>query len=434
MKLTAKVVERIKHEPVKGRQYDIKDDLATGLYLRLSVSGRKAFVHRYKLKGKQRVLVLGEVANPLDTAETRTAASRLTLAEARQQAAIHTAAVARGDDPAGQRQKRQSDRRRMPTVEEFGQEYLERHAKPNKKTWKDDQEALKNWIYPKIGRIKMMDVNRRDIVAVIDAVRERGYKRQPGIVLAIVRRMFRFAVERGVLDSSPCIYITERQPPAARKAMTEDQIRKWWGATGEAITSGNPIIHKPSALALRLLLLTGQRPGEVAGLRVEELNLDAKPEDGGPVWKIPPERRKRNKPQSVALTPEAVKVIESALPYAVNGQVFARVRARPQVDNCTALRTDSGLAGPLRKLLGEMEARPTPHSARHTVATELAQIGFDELEIALVLGHQSRSVTGMVYINRRSLVAQRKLLETWERRLLAIVEDKVETAEVVSFR
>lgn len=413
MKLTAKAIERIKHDPAKGRQYDVKDDSTRGLYLRLAVTGRKAWVFRYKLRQKQRVIVIAEVSTADDTEESRKATGRMTLAGARDQAAVFTAMVNSHEDPGALRQKQQAARRGMPTVEEFGADFINLYSKPKKKTWKDDQESLKNWVYPRIGKIKLSDVHRRDIVAVLDEVRSAGYKRAPGLVLAVTRRMFRFAVERGILETSPCIYISERQPPAARKAMTAEQIRLWWNKADEAIESEEPTIHKPSALALKLLLLTGQRPGEVAGLRTDELRMNIAPTDGGPVWNIPAERRKRGKPHTVALTPEAVRVVKSALPYAKNGQLFVGAKGN-------GLRTDSGLLAPLREIFRNAEGRPTPHSARHTVATELASLGFDELEIALVLGHQSRTITGLVYINRRSLAGQRLLLEAWEKKLLAI--------------
>lgn len=60
MKLTAKAVEKLRHNPAKGRQEDIKDDGTPGLYLRLYQTGRKSWIYRYKLRGKVRILTLGD--------------------------------------------------------------------------------------------------------------------------------------------------------------------------------------------------------------------------------------------------------------------------------------------------------------------------------------------------------------------------------------
>ena len=296
----------------------------------------------------------------------------------------------------------------MPTVEEFADEYIERHAKPFKKSWKADQGTLAKWVTPRIGRVKLDDVHRRDVVMVLDAIRDAGHTRAPGHVLAVVRRMFRLAVERGVLDSSPVIYVTERQPAPARKAMSKAEIIQWWEGTNA------PNIMRPMGLALRLLLLTGQRPGEVVGLRVADLDLE---NEEGPIWKIPPELRKHNKAQTVALTPWAVEVIHDALELSDGVQLFLNASGGPG-------RVDSGLGRAVKLIFDDVPGRPTPHAARHTVATELEALDYDEQDIARVLGHQSQSVTGRVYINRRSVNAQRRTLEAWEKRLREIITGK----------
>lgn len=425
MKLTAKVVERLKHDPATGRQSEVKDDGTRGLFLRLYSSGHRSWIFRYKLRDQRRVIVLGEVASSGDSPEQRLTRGVLTLAEAREQAGNHAALVSKGEDPGAQLQKAKSERLRMPTVEEFAQEYIKRYSKLHNKNWKQNEQILAKWVLPEIGRLKLEDVHRRDVAALLDRCRDAGCTRQPGKILAVTRRMFRFAVERGVLDTSPVIYLAEKQPATTKRALTIDEIRRWWAIADDE----TPKVLRSVALALRLLLLTGQRPGEVAGLRIEELDLDARPEDGGPCWHIPGERRKREKPHFVALGPEAIRVINQALPDAQGGYLFPR--ARPVRDVWHPIRVDSGLWPGLIRVFGEVPDRPTPHMARHTVATELAVLGFDELEAALVLGHQSQGVTGKVYTHRRSVAKQRALIESWERRLMEILDEGTPAGNVV---
>ena len=389
MRLTAQAVDRLKIAPGE-RQRDVKDSGARGLYLRLYQSGRKTFLFRYKLAGRVRLLTLGDAAT-------------LGLAEARRLAHEAAAKVRAGTDPAAAEQQARAERRRMPTVSEFAAEYIARYAKPNKRTWDEDRRMLDGWVLPRIGRLKLDAVHRRDIVAVLDDCRDAGNVRMPGKLLAVTRKLFRFAVERGVIDASPVVYVTERQPKPARRAMTAADIRTWWAGTD----GSHPLVPKPVALGLRLLLLTGQRPGEVAGLRVAELDLDA---EGGAVWRIPADRRKRGIGHAVALTPRAEAIVREALDLSDGVHLFPSAAGGPG-------RVDSGLNRGLRTIFGNVEGRPTPHAARHSVATELEGIGLDEAEIARVLGHQSRGITGKVYVNRRSLSAQRRTLEAWERRL-----------------
>ena len=220
-----------------------------------------------------------------------------------------------------------------------------------------------------------------------------------------------------MIETTPVQYISERQPESTPRAMQAETVRAWWEATGRTIVAEVPEEPKPVALALRLLLLTGQRPGEVAGIRLDELDLDN--EETGATWTIPAERRKHGKAHAVALCPMAEALVRQALdtvaaPRGEDGSpglLFPNRAGGP-------CRVDSGLNRSLRLYFGQ--DGPTPHAARHTVATELEALGFDEQDIGRVLGHASTTVTGRVYINRRSLTAQRRILEAWEARLREI--------------
>lgn len=400
MKLTAQAVAKLA-APTTRR--DVKDDITPGLYLRIQPTGAKAWRFRYKMAGQVRVLTLGD-------------AGTLSLADARRQAHEARAKVRLGEDPGAQAQQAAAERRRMPTVAEFAVEYIERYAKQFKRSWDEDRRALAYWVTPRIGRLKLDAVHRRDIAAVLDACRDAGNTRMPGKVLAVTRRMFGFAVERGVIDVTPVVHIAERQPEPARKAMSPDEIRTWW--------RGSDRVPAPAMLALRLLLLTGQRPGEVAGLRVDELDLEA---NEGPIWYLPADRRKRGLPHAIALTPAAVGVITAALTLSDGVHLFVNAIGGH-------VRVDSGLNRGLRTIFGEVPGRPTPHAARHTVATELEDLGYEEAEVARVLGHASTGVTGRVYINRRSVATQRVLLEAWARRLQEILTGDVPADNVVPLR
>lgn len=198
--------------------------------------------------------------------------------------------------------------------------------------------------------------------------------------------------------------------------MTPEQIR--------ARRRGSDRVPPPVMLALRLLLLTGQQPGEVAGLQVAEIDLEA---EEGPVWRIPAERRKNGPAHAVALAPEAAEVIHEALTLSDGLHLFPSATGGPG-------RVDSGMNKALRTIFDDVDGRPTPHSGRHSVATELEGLGCEEGEIARVLGHQSRTVTGAAYVNRRSLSTQRKTLEMWTRRLNEILTGDVQPANVVPLR
>ncbi len=411
-KLTEKSIQRLSAK----KQRDVCDGGAIGLSLRVATSGRKVWRYRYQLRGKTQIMTLGEWPD-------------VSLTDARALAGQYRSAVVAGENPAAQHQREQSAKREMPTVAEFIPEYIARHAKPNKMSWKADELILQKWIEPRIGLLRMDEVTRRDIVRILDECRDEGNVRQPGKVLAVTRMLFKVAIQRGVLDATPCIYITESQPAPAKQAMTREEIRQWWGATGEAIDSANPSIPIPVALALRLLLLTGQRPGEIAAITRDELHLDS---EYGPFLLIKGERRRKGrakggKPHAVALEPLAIEVVEQALELSGSDYLFEKPSGGP-------VRVDSGLGDAVESIYSK-HPRPTPKAARHTVATELAELGVDEYHVGRVLGHASKTVTGTVYINSRvneaALRNQRNLLSSWEARLREFVQPEDEDSKVV---
>lgn len=474
MNFTDKAIERLKSEKMR----DIRDDKVIGLYLRVRPTGRKIWRYRYRLRGQTQVISIGDYA--------KNDAGGVSLKSARSIALAYREQVVKGEDPGADIQRAESERDQMPTVSEFIPEYIKRHAKPKKQSWKQDEQILTKWVEPRIGRMKMDQVTRRDIVSILDKVRDSGATRQPGKVLAVTRMMFKVAIQRGILESTPCMYIEESQPEPPRRAMSAEQVRLWWTLTGDAIESDAPAIPKASALALRLLLLTGQRPGEIANATRDELHLKS---DFGPYWLIPGERRKKGrarkgKDHAVALESLAVETIRQAMALSESEYIFEKANGGPvQIDSLedsldrifgkpprptkpkarkrlseelpeigsdkfdeirvvlerdglklTSARTilkqalsvaeiDESRA--LRIVDAVYPATPTPHWARHTVATELAELGFDEYYIGRVLGHVSKSVTGTVYINQRinesALRNQRKLLAAWEARLQEIL-------------
>ena len=420
MKFTEKAIERL--STAKSRE--IGDDATTGLYLRIGSSGRKVWRYRYRLEGKTRIITLGNWPD-------------IKLTDAREKATAYKRKVADGIDPAGQMDRKRAERRGMPTVEQFVPEYMTAHAKPKKKSWKQDQQMLDRWVIPAIGTLKMDEVKPRDVVLMIDGVKESGATRQPGKVLATVKMIFKIAVQRGVLDASPAVYVTESQPEPTRRAMSEAQIRHWWQSTGDALKAAEPPVRRSAALSLRLLLLTGQRPSEVADMTRDELHLDS---PHGPYWLIAPERRKKGraktgKPHAVALEPAAVEIIKQAMSLTDSKHVFAREdgsEPRLPEDRVSSLYEDMAVA--LERLFAP-DPHPTPHAARHTVATELEEMDVDEYRIGRVLGHSSKTVTGTVYVNKRinerALKSQRQLIAAWHARLMQMVDGK-HTDNVVS--
>lgn len=385
MKLTTAVVARLKIAPGE-RQQDIKDDGTQGLYLRLYASGKRAFIYRYKIAARVCLLTLGDAAT-------------LGLAEARRLAADHTAKRAQGQAPGAAAQQAKAQARRMPTVADFAAEYIERHAKPNKRTWAEDQRLLARDVLPHIGRLKLDAVHRRDIVALVDAVRDRGAQVLANRALAVVRRMFGFAVERSVIEQSPVTHVRQTRETPRERVMTDAEIVALWQAAPGRMNPG-------TLRALRLLLLTGARSGEVVGIARSEIDIAARR------WLLPAERSKNRLAHVVPLTDPVIEIVSAALAESWSDRwLFPAARGAGHM-------TGFGLQQAMARLFGPQH--PTVHDIRRTVGTRLSALGFNRLIIDKVLNHKDNTVGG-IYDRHSYDREKRQALEAWAREVDSLV-------------
>jgi integrase len=417
-RLTEKAIQRMS----ASKQRDVSDGGAIGLSLRITMAGRKIWRYRYQLRGKTRIMTLGDWPE-------------FSLTDARAQANAFRSAVVKGDDPAAIAQKAQAARRAMPTVEAFASEFVEFRKAAGIKSWRAEELILEKWMIPEIGCLRLNEVMKRDILRIRNQAKKKGLTRQPGKIVAVASIFFSTAEEEfGLIDGNPCARMKREQPEPKQRFLTDGEIRTWWEKTGDAIKSDNPEMPKPVALALRVLLLTGQRPGEVAGMTRSELRLDA-PE--GPYWFMPPERRvkgrnRKGMAHAVALVPEAVDTIEKALKLSNSEYVFEKQSGGPLYD---------GLGRVVVQMFDGADDRPTPHAARRTVVTKLVSMSFDEFRVSRVTGHAFKGTTGTTYTNHDVVVvaedvlkAQRHLLTVWADRLNGIIKGESSSAKVVQMK
>lgn len=391
-KLTEAVIKNI---PKPTKRTDVRDSQTTGLYLRVHPSGRKSWRMRYQFHDKPRVLLLGEWP-------------ALKLSAARKVVLDHHEALAQGNDPAGAVQKAKSVRDQMPSVEEFADEYIERHAKPNKKTWTTDKRILDREVKPYIGKIGLNEVHRRDIVGVLDRIRDRRADTMANRTYAVVRKMFGFAVERGVIELSPAQHIKLTSEHSRDVVLTDDAIRYLWCATEPYGASDKALpMHHSTRLALRLMLLTGQRSGEVCGLELAELDHEKS------VWMIPGRRTKNGLDQTVPLSDIALELIDEAMETASEVHLFASSSEVGHLTNYAPVQA-------MVRIFDDWKSRYTPHDLRRTVGTRLGELGFNRLIVDKVLNHKDRSIGG-VY-DRHSYDSEKRVaLEAWANALKTII-------------
>ena len=153
----------------------------SGLGIRIAHTGRKTFIYMYRAESKQVMWSLGVYPT-------------ISLATARIKVAKAKDDIAKGISPAREQREKFKAAKGAPTVTDLVEEYIEKWAKPRKKTWKEDQRMLYKDAVSAWGKRKAADIKRRDIIVLLDQLIERGATVTANRTLAVIRRMFNFGV------------------------------------------------------------------------------------------------------------------------------------------------------------------------------------------------------------------------------------------------
>ena len=270
---------------------------------------------------------------------------------AREKAKAFAGGAVDGKDVAGERK---ADRAAL-TVKQLGALYMEKHAKPNKRTWKADETLLEAEVYPAIGDKKANKIRRRELLDIIEKKYAEGKKSQSRNIKALLSKLFNWALASDHLENAPALGLKAIGKPAKRnRVLSGDEIK----AVLEVLPAA-PITEQMRDI-LRLLFYTGQRAGEVAGMRRSEIDVAMS------LWTIPPERTKNGRIHFVPLSKQALTIIETAMKRTDADALFSRVGEAPIESNA--------VSKVVRLYLQVLAVRWTPHDARRTFNTSLNEI------------------------------------------------------------
>jgi integrase len=252
-KLTKRGIEAL---GTPARDLTVFDDDLAGFGLRLKPSGSRSYLIQYRNRGgRTRRLTLGPYG-------------RLTPQEARDLAVQLLAAVDRGEDPSEQR----FAALRAPTLEEFAERYLAEHAATKKKpsSVTADRKLLRRFILPAFGKRKMGDISRAEVARLHASLASTPY--QANRVLALLSWMFNLAERWGLRPeaSNPCRHVARYRENQRHRFLSGEELARLGGVLANAERQGLAV---PVA-AVRLLMLTGCRLGEVLHLRWSEVDVE----------------------------------------------------------------------------------------------------------------------------------------------------------------
>ncbi len=367
----------------KAARYDLRDTgMVEGLLLRVNPGGKRVWYVVFDVGGSRRTHRLGEFPQ-LSLAQARNAARRVRLD------------LVDGKDPAAARREAKAKAAKAVTVAEVVERYLE--AKREKKTVYEDERYLRTALADRVGDMPAADVDRATIAEALDVYQRQGKTTAANRCRASLHAMFRWAQLQGVVDANPVGGVPRPNKERRRSRwLTDYELGRLWRGLDEA----------PAAAeicdAIRLLLLTGCRRGEVTAACWREISLHDR------VWIVPGARMKSGNEHLVPLSTQAVAVLGRIHAASAGAEHVFRSHRTGE-----AIRADSVTQG-LSRIVPALGLDPfTLHDIRRSVATGMQRLGTAPHIIAAALAHTPRDVTHWHYALHSFVEERRQALQAW---------------------
>jgi integrase len=379
--LTTVGVERMR-PPATGRKesYDAK---VPGLFLRVTMTGKKSWGLDFRVNGKRERLMLGSFP-VVGVDKARTAATD----------ALRAANA--GRNPAAEKRAAKANTPSPDTVRAVAALYVERHAKRNNRSWRETERIFNKYVLPVWKDRQLTEIRRADVITLLDGVEDNNGPVMSDAVLAQVRKLFNWALDRGIVEATPIARVEKRtksKERARQRWLRDHEIKAVWAAADN--------LGYPFGPFVKLLLLTGQRRSEVASMRWDEI-------DNG-VWTIPTSKTKNKQEHEVPLSAAAaqlLKEIQSAGDY-----VF--LSGRSKVGN--PISGFSKAKTYLDRHVQNSGQSLDPwgfHDLRRTVRTHMSRLRVSSEVAERVLNHTPQGVEA-VYDRHGYMEEKRGALEKW---------------------
>src|SRR5262245_51945614 len=334
------------------------DDAIRGFGVRVTAAGARSFVLNYRRKsdGRERRITIGAFPDWSTTA-------------AREEAKRLKREIDGGADPIGE----QEQSRAAPTVADLCERFLADYV-PRKRpaTQRDYRQQIAADILPALGEMKVAAVTFADV----DSLHRKISKRAPthaNRVLALLSRMFTMAIRWGMRPDNPVRGIERNTEGKRQRYASPAELARLSAALAE-------LRDQAAANAVRLMLLTGARRGEVLAAKWKDFDLPAG------MWTKPASTTKQKKTHTVPLSDAACRLLGEMQDAADDGAVYLfparRTPYRLDIDDAWAA---------LRKAANVPDVRL--HDLRHTYASVLASAGLSLPVIGALLGHATPITT-----------------------------------------
>lgn len=394
-RLTDKLVRALP-APTKGATITYDADVP-GFGARVTTTGARAFVLNYMSAGRERRMTIGQFPTWSATA-------------AREEARALRRKVDSGIDPMAEREAQDAAavaERSAPTMNDLFARYDAEHLpRKSPRAAADDRSMWHRIVLPRLGAVKVADVKHDDIDALHAAVSKTRPVRANRVV-EVVRKAFNMSIRWGWRTDNPASGVHRNQEEKRTRYLSAAEVMK----LSEALAAHS---ERTSANAIKLLMLTGARRGEVLGARWDMFDLETG------VWVKPSAHTKQCKEHRVPLSAPTVQVLSEILAAAtadasvggtsISPYVFPGHDGEPITDikrTWLSVCRKAGLAEQVEKRTREgkvvMTGKGEPemvwqatariHDLRHTYASILASHGLSLPIIGALLGHTQTQTT-----------------------------------------
>lgn len=380
-RLTTKSVEAA--QPAVTRR-EVPDELCRGLYLVVQPSGAKSWAVRYRAGGRPVKDTIG--AFPL-----------MGLAAARDAAIERLRLVAAGIDPREQRKaEAEAERaRKDASFSAVAADFMRLHCQRNNRSWREQERFLRAYAIPVLGDRPLGEIRRAEIARLVDEIA--GEKPTTArLVLATIRRLFSWSIERGRIEHNPASRIAAPKTGRRDRVLSDSELARVWRAAAA--------LGWPFGAFVQMLVLTGCRRDELAGLQWTDVD------EARALIAIPAERYKTGVPHVVPLSRLAVEVL-SAVP---------RIEGAPNVFPGRGGRSLSGFTTRKHDLATAAAVDFRLHDLRRTLRTGLSRLRVPFEVGERVLGHVQGGVAAH-YDHHGYLDEKREALERWAAHVEALI-------------
>ncbi|MFN1834798.1 tyrosine-type recombinase/integrase [Balneola sp. MJW-20] len=340
------------------KRVEVYDELVPGLALRVTPTGHKSFVYRYRYNNKVKRYTIGSY-------------DKISLAKARDEAKEIAFKVSKGKDPLRERQVERHTPKKELTFRELAQKFSKRHLPTlRKKTADEYQRHIDVELNPKLGDYFVKEITRKQLIDLLDAIAiDRNASTLSNRVRSTLSSIYSFGIDKAIVEVNPVFNIKRKKKSAPRdRVYSEEEIRKLWAAFENQ--------DEPIQSIFKVLLLLGQRSGETKHMMWKDIDFKKQ------IWTIPKEQTKAKRTHLVPLSDWVLDILENLNELFPDSEyVFPSPKVKGQ-----SVEWIQKAKVRIRKESGVKDFRP--HDLRRTMASNLASMETDRTVLGKLLNHK----------------------------------------------